>query len=133
MLGVWAHYAFVFDRVNYRVYVYINGVQQTATLDISAVTGSINNEQPFTIGTLYGWKTDGQLDEYRMYNRAVTGGQVAAIASLMPAMADDCPPAAPLGDEGGLTCPAFIADGQKTPNSHNRATLLITSCGETTC
>ena len=37
---------------------YINGVQHD-TLDISAVTGSVNNDQPFTIGTLYGWKTAG--------------------------------------------------------------------------
>ena len=109
LLGSWAHYAFVFDRESHRVFVYINGVQQTDTLDISAVTGSVNNDQPFTIGTLYGWKTEGQLDEYRMYNRAVDSAQIAEIAAIVPEMADGCPVFDPT--PGYAACPAFVSDG----------------------
>lgn len=83
--GQWAHYAFVFDRtLEHRVFVYINGVKQQHSLDISTVQGSVDNHEPFTIGTLYGWKTDGTLDEYRMYNRALSEEEVRQVYAYVP-------------------------------------------------
>ena len=83
--GQWAHYAFVFDRtLEHRVFVHINGVRQQHSLDISDVTGSVDNSEPFTLGTLYGWKTDGTLDEYRMYNRALSEEEVRLVYEYVP-------------------------------------------------
>mgnify|MGYP003323689573 CR=1 FL=1 len=109
LLGVWAHYAFVFDRSAEvgKAIAYINGVQQTDQMDISNVVGSIDNDESFTIGTLYGWKTDGQLDEYRMYNRAVSSSEIGQIYPNMPDMPDGCPPARVVARQG-VECPAFL-------------------------
>jgi hypothetical protein len=108
--GRWAHYAFVFSRATdgaHRVYAYIDGMQQHHSLDISNVRGSVDNGEPFTIGTLYGWKTDGTLDEFRLYNRAVAAADVHAIYEARPALdltqayAVTCP-AAPPAEQLGL-------------------------------
>jgi hypothetical protein len=64
--------------------VHINGVRQQHSLDISDVTGSVDNSEPFTLGTLYGWKTDGTLDEYRMYNRALSEEEVRLVYEYVP-------------------------------------------------
>ena len=72
LLGQWVHHAVVFDRKQQkRVFVYINGKKQSSTLDISAVKGSVDNNKVLEFGTLYGWKTKGTLDEYRVYNQAL--------------------------------------------------------------
>ena len=80
LLGQWVHHAVVFDRKQQkRVFVYINGKKQSSTLDISAVKGSVDNNKALEFGTLYGWKTKGTLDEYRVYNHALDEFEVAAI------------------------------------------------------
>ena len=91
LLGKWSHFAFVFDRVNHRVTAFINGKAQSQPLNIAKVVGSIDNTRAFNIGTLYGWKTDGVLDEFRMYNRAVTAAEVKQIAGSVPPMDASCP------------------------------------------
>jgi hypothetical protein len=103
LLGKWTHYAFVFDRVAGRVFAYINGQVQADIMDISNVVGSVNNGEQFTIGTLYGWKTDGQLDEYRMYNRAIDGAEVSMVYKHMPPMPAGCPAAVPVYSATKLT------------------------------
>ena len=91
LLGRWAHYAFVFDRdVENKVFVHIDGVRQQHSLDISGVPGSVDNGESFTIGTLYGWKTDGTLDEYRMYNRALSEGEVRQVYAHVPPTPAGC-------------------------------------------
>ncbi|KAJ7321724.1 hypothetical protein OS493_034343 [Desmophyllum pertusum] len=80
LIGKWVHYAVVFDREQQKkVFVYINGKKQSNTLDISAVKGSVDNNKPLEFGYLYGWKTKGTLDEYRIYNKALDEFEVAAI------------------------------------------------------
>ena len=80
MLGKWVHYAVVFDRDQQKkVFVYVNGKMQSNSLDISAVQGSVDNNKPLEIGQLYGWKTKGTLDEYRLYNKALDKFEVATI------------------------------------------------------
>ena len=80
MLGKWVHYAVVFDcDQQKKVFVYVNGKRQSNSLDISAVQGSVDNSRPLEFGQLYGWKTKGTLDEYRLYNKALDKFEVAAI------------------------------------------------------
>ena len=78
LLAQWAHYAVVFDRNHQKkVFVYVNGKNQSSALDISAVKGSVDNNKALEFGTLYGWKTKGTLDEYRVYNLALDEFEVA--------------------------------------------------------
>ena len=80
LLGKWVHYAVVFDRDQQKkVFVYVNGKKQSNSLDISALQGSVDNSKPLEFGQLYGWKTKGTLDEYRLYNKALNKFEVAAI------------------------------------------------------
>ena len=79
-LGQWVHYAVVFDRKQQKkAFVYVNGKKQSNSLDISSVKGSIDNNRALEFGTLYGWKTKGTLDEYRIYNKALDEFEAAAI------------------------------------------------------
>ena len=80
LLGQWIHYAVVFDReVQKKVFIYINGRKQSNMMDISTVQGSVDNNKALEFGQLYGWKTKGTLDEYRVYNTALDENEVAAI------------------------------------------------------
>ncbi|KKQ23516.1 MAG: hypothetical protein US38_C0014G0003 [Candidatus Roizmanbacteria bacterium GW2011_GWC1_37_12] len=72
----WTHYSFVFDRTNNLVYIYINGIQQNNTLNISSVTGSISNTTALLIGYGTGWKTHGYMDEFKIYPYARTAAQI---------------------------------------------------------
>jgi len=63
--GKWTHYAVVFNRDVGRFF------RQAEFADIRKVTGSINNKLTLDFGTVYGWKTDGSIDEYRLYNIAL--------------------------------------------------------------
>lgn len=67
LINQWVHYTFVFDRTNDKLIAYINGKKQSSELDISTITDSINNTQPLIIGTMYGWQTDGLMDEIKIY------------------------------------------------------------------
>jgi hypothetical protein len=102
-----------------QVYAYINGVQQASTLDISGVPGSIDNGEPFTLGTLYGWHTDGTLDEYRLYNRAVTPAEVATLYQMVR-------PAEPVRDcAATVTWPATLScDGGWAGTANGRNMCL---------
>ena len=75
----WAHYVFVFNRISGRVIAYIDGIRQSNEVNISSVTGNISNSSSLTIGSLYGWQTDGVMDDIRVYNRALTDDEVKSI------------------------------------------------------
>ena len=79
LVNKWAHYVFVFDRKVKKVFLYLNGRLQKNSLDISRVTGSITNSKNLEFGTLYGWKTDGYLDEYRLFNFPLNAVEVAKL------------------------------------------------------
>ena len=89
VFGANAALAFDRDREN-KVFVHIDGVRQQHSLDISGVPGSVDNGESFTIGTLYGWKTDGTLDEYRMYNRALSEDEVRQVYAHVPPAPAGC-------------------------------------------
>ena len=79
LLGKWTHYVVVFNRRIGKIVLYINGKKQDPFIDISAVTGNINNDQPLVFGFLYGWKTKGFVDDYRLYNKALNETEVIVI------------------------------------------------------
>jgi len=79
LLGKWTHYAVVFNRIAKRIFLYINGKRQKASIDITDVRGNINNNKPLNFGTLYGWKTKGTIDDYRMYNIALNDDEIDTI------------------------------------------------------
>lgn len=79
MIGKWTHYTFVFDRKAGKVRVYVNGKKQKNELDISSVTGSVDNNFNLYFGEVNGWKTKGTLDEYRLYNYALKDEDVKMI------------------------------------------------------
>ena len=76
MVNKWVHIVIVFDRSADKAKAYVNGAKQTNELDISAITGSVDNAVALTVGTMYGWSTDGTLDEIKLYNRALSANEV---------------------------------------------------------
>jgi len=76
LLGKWTYYTYVFDRQAKKIRVYVNGKKQSNEVDISTITGSVNNSNNLEFGRLYGWKTKGTLDEYRLYNYALRDEEV---------------------------------------------------------
>lgn len=79
LINKWAMITVVFDKSANRVKVYVNGVKQTNEYDISTVTGSVSNSSNLTIGTMYGWQSDGVVDDVRIYNRALSASEVSAM------------------------------------------------------
>ncbi len=75
----WVHLVYVFDRVSGKFKAYVNGAKQSNEGDISSVTGSINNVNNLAIGTLYGWYVQASIDDIRLYNRALSAAEVAAM------------------------------------------------------
>ncbi len=79
LTGKWAHYAFVFDREENKIKLYINGKKQADEVDISSIKGNLDNTSNLRLGSLYGWNTKGTLDEYRFYKKALTDDEVTMI------------------------------------------------------
>jgi hypothetical protein len=74
----WTHYVFSISRTDGKVRLYVNGVKQSSDLNISSVTGSIDNSYGFQIGNVNGWYIDGMVDEVKMYNYALSAADVAS-------------------------------------------------------
>lgn len=77
LVGVPAHCAVVFDRVAGTARAIINGVLQSGSINISSVTGSVNNATPVILGNSVGWTLRGIIDGVRIYNRALPPYEVA--------------------------------------------------------
>ena len=69
----------VFSRLNEKIFLYINGQKQNQSIDISTITGVINNNQTLRFGHVYCWKTKDFLDDYKMYNKALNDTKVGII------------------------------------------------------
>jgi hypothetical protein len=76
LVNTWTHYVFVIDRPSAKIKAFINGVKQSNELDISAITDSINNSSNLVIGSLYGWKTDGKMDELKIFPYILSNDQI---------------------------------------------------------
>ena len=95
LIGRWTHFALVTDRDpaaagGPHLAIYVDGVRQSSTLNISAVVGPLwgqngnANAGGLVIGTLYGWQTAGALDEFRFYKRALSSREVGAVYTYRP-------------------------------------------------
>jgi hypothetical protein len=78
-VGTWYHVVAVFDSVSDVQHIYLNGVDQSASVTEAAITNSNPNEVP-RIG--HGWSGgttnfNGLIDEVKIYNYARTQPQVA--------------------------------------------------------
>ncbi len=75
---VWSrvHQMYVFDRINGKVKAYINGVEQTNTIDISHIVWSLNSNQALRVWQAYWWSVDGKIDDLRIYNRALSASEI---------------------------------------------------------
>ena len=74
-INAWSHVAATYDRVNMRLY--INGVQVAVKANTTAIATSTG---PLRLGgnSIWGEWFAGQLDEVRVYDRALTAAQVVA-------------------------------------------------------
>ena len=80
--GVWTHVAGVFDGENHRATLYLNGQQRTQTF-----TSNHRNLQqsmrPVAVGSHPSWNAlRGKIDEVAMYDAALTGDQIRALAGM---------------------------------------------------
>ncbi|MDD5696938.1 MAG: prepilin-type N-terminal cleavage/methylation domain-containing protein, partial [Candidatus Pacebacteria bacterium] len=72
MINKWCHMVIVFDRTSTETIIaYINAKKQSATIDISALSGDIQGNTDIKIGNAVGWLLYGRADEVRMYNEIV--------------------------------------------------------------
>lgn len=83
--GVWYHVAGVFDAQNKTLTIYLNGVQLgTRSVSYSQIH---NSAAPFMLGAnmksgAMAQNFDGALDEWRVYNRALTGAEIKAFLDI---------------------------------------------------
>jgi hypothetical protein len=75
----WTNLTVVFDTIQQKIIFYINGQKQSNSFNISTVTGSVDNIKNLYIWFLYGWKTDGLIDEVRIYNRTLSDSEIQAL------------------------------------------------------
>lgn len=87
--AAWYHVAAVWDRTANQVRIYVNG-----TLEGTAAAAAANreyNQEPWRIGVAYAgtgnyaWPMNGAIDDVRIYNYALTTGQIAILAAGVPA------------------------------------------------
>ncbi len=79
-LGDWVHVAAVRDKVAGTLRIFVNGVLEGTTTGVG--TATLNGTPYFRLGvnTTTGEHFRGQVDETRIYNRALSSGEVAALA-----------------------------------------------------
>ena len=112
-LSTWTHLATTYDGALLRLYV--NGVQVAS----ETVTGSYpNSAGPLQIGGNRVWPEwfQGQIDDLRVYNRALTAGELA-IDMNTPVGGGSTPPPPPPPDTQAPTAPGGLAVGGQTQNS----------------
>src|SRR6185437_16551675 len=99
--GAWTHLAATFDGTTERLYV--NGTQVSSL----AVSGSIlTSTSPLKIGgnAIWGEYFNGMIDEVRVYNRALSAGEITTDMNSSISSPDSIPPSTPgtLTATGGL-------------------------------
>ncbi len=84
-LNTWHHVAVTYSGSSAAsgAKIYVDGVQQTVTIGTDALTASALNNNPVVIGSDASGSTccvfDGKIDEVRVYNRALSGGEIRDI------------------------------------------------------
>ncbi len=77
--GEWHHFVAVVDRSSDTITIYNDGAAQTGTIDISTVSGSMNNNAVLTIGRYPIGGTEhfnGKIDEVAIFSKALTQTEV---------------------------------------------------------
>ncbi len=114
-LGVWTHIAFTYDGTTVRGY--LDGVRQFSTADTESIQAR-GNDLRLGVDGAYQQAYKGQLDEVRIYNRALSAAEIQAamitpVAAAAPASptppASATPVAATGGGGGGGGGGCFIA------------------------
>jgi len=82
--GSWQHWAFVRDGIGNRIYIYHNGGQ---VADGNAVNPLFDNTIPFEHFRLFATRWDyekwyGKMDDFRVYNRALTPGEIGWLGTV---------------------------------------------------
>lgn len=82
--GAWQHVAVVMDRGTSSLKYYLNGVGETITYDATTFTAGVQTEY-------IGMRTmgpagyfDGKIDDARIYNRALSADDIAALYAVRP-------------------------------------------------
>ena len=118
----WHHVAGTYDGVTGKQYIYIDGVLE------DSAQGDVDGEIDYTGATLFGIAAvtggvqplDGQIDEVRVYNRALSQAQICTLAGV-----ENLPPQVDAGDDQEIEWPnntvsiddasAYDPDGQPDP------------------
>ena len=83
--NTWTHIALVKDYTNNEIKWYINGVEDASqTLSMLTVAGSLD----YYLGTGYTTDYDGQIDEFKLYDCALTPAEVAELYSVESSTCD---------------------------------------------
>ena len=104
-IGVWTHLATTYDGANQRFFV--NGVQVASRAQTGAITTSTS---PLRIGgnSIWGEFFAGQIDEVRIYDRALTAAEIQGDMNQPVGVADTEAPTAP----SNLTATGSLANAQ---------------------
>lgn len=79
LVGQFVELILIVNRTTNVVRLMVNGILQSGSLSISALTGSVSNSNQFNFGQSVGWYHDGLLDELRMWSRALSVTEGVAI------------------------------------------------------
>lgn len=115
--GTWMHVAGTYDPLdpNHIMHIYINGVQNDDAITPGPVSIGTNTTALYLgrdPGTTNGYFYQGGVDDVRVYNRALSAVEIAALADQPPSA-----PASPIPSNGsvaGLQAPDFHTDLQTT-------------------
>ena len=126
-LNTWTHLAMTYDGATVRLYV--NGAQ-VGVLAASGALRSTNN--PLTIGGNIIWSEwfAGQIDDLRIYNRALSAGEITT--DMNTSVGTSPPPPPPPSD----TTPPARSNGQPAGTlaaGTTQATLSLTTSESATC
>ncbi len=79
LLDKWSFLTLVVNRNESKIIAFVNGKKQDNEINISSVTGSTTNPSNLIFGTLYGWQTDGIIDDVRIYSRVLTAQEIQTL------------------------------------------------------
>ena len=76
--GEWVHLTGTFDYATKKLCLYVNGGEQYAETDLSALESSLMDvsDAPLMIGRYSSYYFDGLMDDVRVYDRVLTAGEV---------------------------------------------------------
>ena len=88
--NLWHHVVLSVNRTTNRASLYVDGAVDIANVNISAVTGSLASTNPIEIGRdqIYcgtdavACRLTGTMDDVRVYNRALSAGEVEQLYNM---------------------------------------------------